>query len=942
MLKNEDYSVNKYIKILFYAIFAVILVGFVCIQFFYPSERDEETLHENLTYNGELVWEKQDGQKETIEAPGSYDVTPGNVMVITSVIPQDYDEEIISIRSSQQVVRFYIDGELREEYDTKDTRPFGSDSASRYIFCKTSVNDAGKELRIELLSNSTMYSGVVNEILCGNKIDIWQYIFNKYSGNLITAFFILFAGILAIIFSIALSIAYRTEINLKYLGWCMVLGAVWMIGESKLRQVFVSNASSLASLCFIVIMLCPVPVLLYVDSLQRGRYRKVFEVIEWIAIANLVISSILQMAEVADYLDWLSVDLFILAATFITVFVTFFLDYRKGKIKEYLLIVIGLLIGMLGALIESVSVYFVVSISGVFLGFGLIVLLFFALISTIKDIRKLENRRQQRLIEDRRKQAEAMSLQMINTLSTMIEEKNKFSKGHSSHVAGYSFLIAKKLGWSDSDAESLKNAVYLHDIGNIGIPDAIHNKPGRLLDEEYEAVKKHTVIGADILKNITLIEHAEEVARYHHERYDGTGYPEGLSGEEIPVYARIAAIAECYDAMKSKRPYRDALSKEEIREKILQNRGSQFDPEITDAFISLLDEDKLQNDDVSDGLIKDKKHEMVASGTMEASMFISDIMDTMKSLNDSENIDYLTGLPMRNMGESKISQEMSEHAGCLVFLDMDNLKKINDIYGHKSGDRVLKLLGDTIREKAVDSSACRLGGDEFLFFIKDDSKDEVSRIVNSIFDTFNEQKDKDVEIREASLSGGLCMSEMGDSFEECYSKADKALYYIKQNGKNSFSFYHQIEQDNRNTGVEGKDLEQIARALCDSGSYTGALDLDNREFSKIYEYMSNLGKRYKHTCHLAMITMEVVSDDTMFIEKIEQALGCMETAVRMNIRNVDICTRYSSMQFLLILMEAGKDNVPLIMNRIFTQYQKLYPRNDFRPHYEFMPMSDKE
>ena len=137
-------------------------------------------------------------------------------------------------------------------------------------------------------------------------------------------------------------------------------------------------------------------------------------------------------------------------------------------------------------------------------------------------------------------------------------------------------------------------------------------------------------------------------------------------------------------------------------------------------------------------------------------------------------------------------------------------------------------------------------------------------------------------------------------------------------------------------------MEQIARALCDSGSYTGALDLDNREFSKIYEYMSNLGKRYKHTCHLAMITMEVVSDDTMFIEKIEQALGCMETAVRMNIRNVDICTRYSSMQFLLILMEAGKDNVPLIMNRIFTQYQKLYPRNDFRPHYEFMPMSDKE
>ena len=105
--------------------------------------------------------------------------------------------------------------------------------------------------------------------------------------------------------------------------------------------------------------------------------------------------------------------------------------------------------------------------------------------------------------------------------------------------------------------------------------------------------------------------------------------------------------------------------------------------------------------------------------------------------------------------------------------------------------------------------------------------------------------------------------------------------------------------------------------------------------------MSNLGERYRHTCHLVLITMDVVSDNTMFIEKIEQALGCMETAICENIRNVDVCTRYSSMQYLLILMEAGEGNIPMVMERIFTQYYKLYGENDFRPRYEFRLMLEE-
>lgn len=555
----------------------------------------------------------------------------------------------------------------------------------------------------------------------------------------------------------------------------------------------------------------------------------------------------------------------------------------------------------------------------------------------------MEHKRQAEQFEKRRKQTETMSLQMIQTLSVTIEAKDEYTRGHSYRVAQYAALIAEELGWDEDEVENLRNAAYLHDIGKIGIPDAILNKPSKLLDAEYEIIKKHTTIGADILKNITLIRHVEEVARYHHERYDGRGYPEGLGGEQIPVQARIVAVADSYDAMNSKRIYRNRLPEDVIRKELIRNRGIQFDPVMVDAFLKLMDENRIQIAEQDwNGFGGENLSELETGGTTEAFKFISEVMDTMNSQLDTQNIDYLTGLPMRNQGEKQIAQSMQTHGGCLVFLDLDNLKKINDIFGHRSGDRALKALGDTILDYAGSSIACRLGGDEFLLFLPDYSKEDAAELVRQIFESFTTRKEKDAGIRDASLSGGLCMSLKGDSFTECYAKADKALYYIKQNGKNSFSFYHQIEQGNDKSTVAARDLEQIAKALRESGSYSGALDLDSREFSKIYEYVSNLGERYKHNCHLVMITMDTASDNTMFIDKIEQALKCMETAIRENIRNVDVCTRYSSMQYLLILMEAGEDTIPVIIERIFTQYYKVYSENDFRPHYEFMRMLDLE
>ena len=203
-------------------------------------------------------------------------VPAGETMVITTILPKDFDASTIAIRSSLQDVNFYVDGSLRMQYTTRDTRLVGKNSASRYIFCPTSQNDAGKELRIELTTYTSNYSGIVNQVFCGDKADIWQEIYSHYGSTTYIAIFILLAGLISILFSLTFEIVYHTHFDMEYLSWCMVMGAIWMLGESKFRQVLVPNASALGSLCFVMILLGPIPLLLYADNVQNGLHRQLY------------------------------------------------------------------------------------------------------------------------------------------------------------------------------------------------------------------------------------------------------------------------------------------------------------------------------------------------------------------------------------------------------------------------------------------------------------------------------------------------------------------------------------------------------------------------------------------------------------------------------------------------------------------------------------------
>lgn len=180
--------------------------------------------------------------------------------------------------------------------------------------------------------------------------------------------------------------------------------------------------------------------------------------------------------------------------------------------------------------------------------------------------------------------------QSIMAIANTIDAKDKYTNGHSKRVARYAVEIAKRMNLAEEELESLYYTALLHDIGKIGIPDNVLNKPGRLNDAEYEIIKKHTTIGYDILKEITMIDHIADGANYHHERYDGKGYNNGLKGQEIPLAARIICVADAFDAMYSKRSYRNNLAKDYILDELEQCAGKQFDPQIAKIMIDMIND----------------------------------------------------------------------------------------------------------------------------------------------------------------------------------------------------------------------------------------------------------------------------------------------------------------------------------------------------------------
>ena len=234
---------------------------------------------------------------------------------------------------------------------------------------------------------------------------------------------------------------------------------------------------------------------------------------------------------------------------------------------------------------------------------------------SLQDLnREVKLRREAEIEQFKKEQKRIHSMfeQTTEALASAIDAKDPYTHGHSSRVAMYAAQIAREAGKPEEECEKVYFAGLLHDVGKIGIRSAVINKPGRLTDEEYVEIKLHPVLGDQILKRIQESPYLSIGAHYHHERYDGKGYPEGLKGDDIPEIARIIAVADAYDAMTSKRSYRDPIPQQQVREEMVKGMGTQFDPEYAKILIHMIDLDieytMREHEALENGFLENRIH----------------------------------------------------------------------------------------------------------------------------------------------------------------------------------------------------------------------------------------------------------------------------------------------------------------------------------------------
>lgn len=295
-----------------------------------------------------------------------------------------------------------------------------------------------------------------------------------------------------------------------------------------------------------------------------------------------------------------------------------------------------------------------------------------------------------------RQKIDTLNSNIIKSLAYTIDAKDRYTSGHSQRVANYSKEIARRMGKSAEEQNLIYYAGLLHDVGKIRVPEDVINKPGKLSEEEFNLIKMHPVSGYHIMKDIYDNKQIALGAKYHHEKYDGTGYPNGLYGENIPEIARIIGIADAYDAMASNRSYRNALPQKAVREEIERCSGTQFDPEIAKIMLEIIDEDKeynlCQHDDmkknilvVDDEVITYKLVKKILSEESLYTVFKASDYDELMSILENTNIHLiLLDIVMPDMDGFEIYEKIKERCDIpIVFVsgdkNIDNIIKATEL-----------------------------------------------------------------------------------------------------------------------------------------------------------------------------------------------------------------------------------------------------------------------
>lgn len=538
----------------------------------------------------------------------------------------------------------------------------------------------------------------------------------------------------------------------------------------------------------------------------------------------------------------------------------------------------------------------------------------------------------QQQLDEKTREVELVTIQAITTVANTIDAKDDYTKGHSIRVAYYSEALARKIGLAEEEVQNIHYIALLHDIGKIGVPDSVLNKPFKLTNVEFELIKNHTIMGAEILKDIKMFPDVSIGARNHHERYDGKGYPDGLKGEEIPLVARLIGIVDSYDAMTSNRVYRKKLRDEMVRDELAKGRGSQFDPYLIDHFMELLEQGDLQKN--------------IPEEDMVMPIFDSDKIYggvTREEIGLDTKVDYLTGLLDRVQGEKEITESLRNGNGCVMMIDLRHFRLLNEKYGHLAGDYALKLTADILKEVSEKDIICRIGGDQFIYFVAGINRQEdAEQKAEQILQIFEKKKQEIAILKDISLSIGISLFGIdGGDYAELARKADKALYHVKHNENGQSYLFYQSTNTIRTLEQSKADLNRLISLVENRQLYQGAFQIDYEEFGRVYDFVLHFSQRNKQAVQLVLFTLYSADGSDIRLDQMEHAMQCMEQGIVKSLRGVDVGTRYSSSQFLVILLGAERSDVRIVTDRIVQNYFKLYGDRDITLSYDIADLNQE-
>lgn len=609
-------------------LFHIVMMLFIGI--FFKEDSTSLSGGRIIDFNKGWTITSEDGTMPIEELPYRGNSAAGETVILERQIPAEYMGRTLFFATGEKELLIRWDGTEIYAFGRGDERRFGNSPGSGLHFVDL-PNEGDGYLEIEMQSPYSDTAAYVEEMRLADRNTAILQVFKEKLPAMICSLILMIEGIFMAVLVRMQKLSKRPAGGMVLAGVLFFWAALAYEAETGLLSICLGGQAVWVYLFYAYMMSAPVLLMLYYMQTRHCERKKEYQILLGAGVFNVVLQLTLQLAHIADFFQiaWISLLLNIVCAGFMLYQLrseemlsaensTEQSSFRRTSVEaEYgfgqdrrtrnhlEMVALGFIAaGSFADLLriwirKSADLVVFCRWSVMIYGLFMVWMYVHKIVESSREeeidkkrLLEQEVERKTRELREIQEQTEKMLSETIEALSNAVDAKDRYTSGHSRRVAEYARTLAERMGLDEAEKKQIYVAGLLHDVGKIRIPDEIINKAGKLTEEEFNYIKLHTIAGNHILKEISSIEEISAGAKYHHERYDGKGYPNGLEGENIPQIARIIGVADAYDAMASNRSYRKALPQYLVREEIVKGKGTQFDPIIAEHMIALIDEDK--------------------------------------------------------------------------------------------------------------------------------------------------------------------------------------------------------------------------------------------------------------------------------------------------------------------------------------------------------------